>query len=171
MNDDGTLLVMSQIALGFVGFGAIVTALQSKAVADWPELDRLRFWSFLIGGMTGIFFAILPKIVFGLTIDIDLTWRISSFLYAALQASLVVRQLTIVWPILRKKAAGTNTLRRYLVLSLAIFNMTILFLNGTGLLFNPQYGVYLLALSITLCLSAFHFTQLLRFMGQGTNEE
>ena len=53
--DDGTLLVIAQVALGLIGFGAIVVALQSRSLSEWSIIERAGFWALINGGLFGAF--------------------------------------------------------------------------------------------------------------------
>lgn len=166
MDGEAALLVIAQVALGFVGFGAIVTTLQPRAISSWAVQDRFRFWAFVVGSTVVIFAAVLPSVVGQLVVDPEAAWRIASSI-----CLLFVLALALIYipkgARLQAAHAQTMTIRLLIVAALFYFAaIGALVLNILGLWVPPQLGLYLLAVFLLQIVNAALFVRVLQFIGR-----
>lgn len=167
MNGEDALLVIAQVALGFVGFGAIVTALQPKAISTWAAQDRFRFWAFVNGSTFVIFAAILPFVVAANVTGDDTTWSISSAIYLAFVIVFALIFIPRGGKLVFEHAQTMTVGFLILATIFYLFAIGTLVLNSLGLWFRPQIGPYLLTIFLLQVVNAALFVRVLQFIGKG----
>lgn len=106
--------IVAEVAVGFTGFAALVSALgQAPAEAD-QRLDRVRLRGIVEIGVVVVLMALLPSVLSGRTGTTDRTWTLCA---ALLLANLVMLSLVLGT---RNRKAGVSQLTGYSRLAAAV---------------------------------------------------
>jgi hypothetical protein len=170
MDGENVLLVIAQLALGFVGFGAIITIFQPRPISTWREQDSFRFWILIRGSMGVIFASLVPLAIYHVSQQVSLTWQLSSALYVAVWVPVSIRWVGKSRRLLK---ADTESMAPWVALFCVLAMLTslgLMVLNAGGWFFEPQFGVYMMAITFLLMSCALMFVRLLRFIGKGEDE-
>lgn len=170
MDDGGLLLVIAQVALGLIGFGALLIALQPKPISTWAREDQFRFNAFLHFGLNVIFASLLPRVLNQVILDEALSWRLASAVFFCLVFYRFVIGFTRGRRIVGAGLMSVST--AIFVMSMFILALCVFLLGGlvAGWPIVPQGGQYTLVVFLILFLTALTFVRLLQFVGgQGTS--
>ncbi len=150
MDQFDAMTVIAELALGIAGFSGVVVALGSRP-GKWPRVDRLRLATLLATGLGALSLVLFAMMLIMLEVDIDLVWRISSFLMAL---HVLVIMFTIVpgaWSITRDT---TGMKSQYSVIVfiptviLGVVNILAQSVNAVGIFSIDRFGIFFAGLVI-----------------------
>jgi hypothetical protein len=156
MHDD-TLMAFAQIAATFVGFAALVSALNRDRLGDTALLTVARLWLVVVASLVVMFGAITPVTLVHYQLTEPTVWRISSVvvLFANLVAFLAVNHWHSRVDFSRERFANV-------VFSvLALFTVAPLVLMVFGALPVYATGFFFTFMAFALAQAAFAFVLLL----------
>jgi hypothetical protein len=163
MDEEGLLLTIAEVSIGFAGFAGIVALFGRRAGGIWSIADRLRFNSLVRHALLSLFAAFLPLAIHYVDPDHGSPWRLSSSVFG-------VVFLLLFWtgcrriPEVRASGDSEANIRGAWVLVAAFAVLALaLFLNAIGVVFQGDAAPYLVALFFTLILTGVFFARLLRF--------
>jgi hypothetical protein len=163
MREEGLLLTIAEISIGFAGFAGIVALFGRRAAGEWSTVDRLRFNSLVGAALASLFAALLPLAFYYVASDQLSPWRLSSALFGA---CLLLGCRNGIRRTLEAKASEdseANILGGWILSGLLGLVSVPLFLNALGIVFQGNGAPYLFALFLTLSIAGFFFSRLLRF--------
>jgi hypothetical protein len=163
MREEGLLLTIAEISIGFAGFAGIVALFGRRAAGEWSNVDRIRFNSLVSAALTSLFAALLPLAFYYVASDQLSPWRLSSALFGA-RLLLVCR--VAIRANLEAKASEdpeVNVLGGWILSGVPGLLSVPLFLNALGIVFQGNGAPYLFALFLTLSVAGLFFSRLLRF--------
>lgn len=163
MAEEGLLLTIAEVSIGFAGFAGIVALFGRRAGGTWSTADRLRFNSLVRHALISLFGAFLPLAIHYVSPEYGSPWRPSSIVFGVIF-------LLLVWsgcrriPEVRASGDSEASIRGAWVLVAAFAVVALgLFLNAIGVVFHGDAGPYLVALFFTLIMAGLFFWRLLRF--------
>ena len=159
MDHVSILIVVIEAAVGLAGFAGIVVAFQYRDSRLIRRREVLGL-SFLVqNSLLSAVFATIPLLLESFNLPQQTVWKWSSILVIGnylIMAYIWLRRL-------KKADVGSKT-QRLLYYSLFIPNLLIagiLFMNVFGVVFNQEFGPYLLALAYPLGAAGLIFAQLI----------
>ncbi|TNE35984.1 MAG: hypothetical protein EP347_12130 [Alphaproteobacteria bacterium] len=170
MDESGTLFVIAQIALGLIGFGALLIALQPKSLSTWRSEDQFRFWFFLLSGLEVVFFSLLPTVIYQFTLNAALAWRVSAALFLVVVTVHCVEAVRQALKLMKRHLQSVSGVVFAVSMS-ALFASEVLLLSlSLDLPVGQPGGQYALATLLYLLLAAVTFVRLLQFAGERDDE-
>lgn len=128
-----TLLTLAEVAIGMVGFSAIVVLFRRRAADTWRRADADRFHGMVIHAVHAAFFCILPAIVRDFVVDEASVWALCSGLLGVTTALHVARASTLSSNSLPARAA---------LAGVGGLVVALLFLNALLLSESHGFGLY-----------------------------
>ena len=156
MPSETLLMGIAQISVALLGFAGIVIVLNHRTSTPWSESDRGKFTTMVGGGVTTLFFALLPFLWWEVSPSADFVWQWSSAIGAVINGSWIVWFLSQFRLI---QAAGGE---RELLISLAfnLFGVLVvccLILNSMNFWGPALFLPYLVLLVWNLFCTCFFF--------------
>lgn len=170
MEESGTLFVIAQIALGLIGFGALLIALQPKSLSTWRKEDQFRFWFFLLSGLEIVFFSLLPTVIYQFTLEAALAWQFSAVLFLVVVSAHLYQAITQGAILIRGHLPTTSRMIFAASMSALIASEGLLASLALGFPIGQPGGQYALATLLYLGLAAVTFVRLLQFAGESGEE-
>ena len=106
MDSSDLLLTISQLAVAFAGFSAIVVTLNSRPIREWDATDRLNLRCLLQVAIQVFAFSLLPFLL-AVSLDEASVWRYGLIAYGAFMlcdASFFLFKMTSDSPVLFRNA-------------------------------------------------------------------
>ena len=153
MNPEDLLILLAEIAVAYVGFGAIVAALQSRS-QSWTIEDRVIFRALAEVALGAFFVAITPHLIASFDVAERTTWAYSSG--ACLFSGPAVLAVRIVQV---RKTFGRASLSHYLIGYLPF--LFFLGCNAANFLLWQAAGPYVLGTVTIILQASAHFLVLL----------
>ena len=163
MREEGLLLTIAEISIGFAGFAGIVALFGRRAAGSWSAVDRLRFNSLVKLALTSLFAALLPLASYYVAADHVSPWRLSSALFGVHLLFDCLRGIRGTLEARASKDSEANIHLSFILTGLVGLASVLLFLNALGIVFQGNGAPYLFALFLVLSLTGFFFGRLLRF--------
>lgn len=159
------LIVVAEISVALVGFSGIIAVFRQRGISSWPPHIAYRFSFMCWNAFSAMAFALLPFLPYHTARLTDLTWEISSALFA-------VCTVCFVWLTYfrarKLPAESSSQLSRGWMLTYQTGTVLIaltLAANALSLMGTAGPAAYLAALAWQLFISASLFVRLL--MGPG----
>lgn len=163
MAEEGLLLTIAEVSVGFAGFAGIVALFGRRASGTWSTADRLRFNSLIRHALLSLFAALLPLAIYYVDPDHGSPWRSSSTIFGVIFILLIWNSCRRI-PEVRASGDSEANVRGAWVLIAGFAVVALgLFLNAIGVVFQGVAGPYLVAVFFTLTLTGLFFARLLRF--------
>lgn len=154
------LYTLALIAVGYVGFTAIVLILRQSLGGALSPLDTLVARLFMGWGFLLTYLSIIPMLLAAFDLTQLLVWRISSVL-----AGLSFVAMQVSYPILRGRITGEPTpLHVWLHVTVGVALGVLLLANATAALPAATGAIYLAAVTLYLFQASFAFVQHFGFM-------
>ena len=80
MQSTGLLFTIAQIAVGLVGFSAIIVTLNPQPIRQWDDTDRLNLRTLIQVSILVIFFSLLPPLL-SIPFENHLVWLFALWVY------------------------------------------------------------------------------------------
>jgi len=158
--DESSLLeTTAEVAVAFAGFIGVVLVLASRD-GRFPVRDSLQIRVILVAGVTPIFYAVLPLLLYYLAVPIGIIWRASSGaagLAGLAITAFLIPQLLAAPPAERPPLTSPNSLTGWALTALAL---VCHFANAAGWPWTPSGGLYLLGVWSVLALAGTNFVAL-----------
>lgn len=161
MEASGTLQVIAEIAVAFIGFAGIVGALARGQLSPEDPHSWLGFWTMIEFGLAMLLAALLPSLLFHLGTDTPSLWGFSS----GVLALYLLVHLTFVTPLFIRARRGVSWPLGIVLLDVATFICLLLAfvsqtLNAFDVGFDTGIGGFLVGLYLLLMVSGLNFALL-----------
>jgi hypothetical protein len=145
--NSGYLYTLAMLAMSFVGFTAIVMILRQSLGAPLSHFDALVARFFMVWGFAIAYAAMLPPLLAAFDLPQPVIWRTSCVIMG-----LILITLSIVYPLLRRKATGERPPRFVYGQSAAGVILGLMLLADAAEPFRLPLGsaIYLAVLTFTL---------------------
>ena len=163
MREEGLLLTIAEISIGFAGFAGIVALFGRRAAGAWSAIDRIRFDALIAYALTSLFAALLPLVVYYVASDHVSPWKLSSALFGVVLLLFCRVGIRGTLYARASKDPEANIYGGWVLAGLAGLASALLFLNALGIVFQGNGAPYLFALFLVLSGAGFFFSRLLRF--------
>lgn len=162
MEGKDILFRIVDLALAFIGFSSLVTALRRSKEEAWhpQEINGLVFLAMM--GIGAILFALLPFSLFYMELRESLVYSISSALYVVFSVC-VILGLT-----LRGRKSGFPSRRPKLFKAFAVLSIVVISMMGlvaAGVISKGVLGFYLFGVMWLLVMAFVQFVVFLSFVG------
>jgi hypothetical protein len=163
MREEGLLLTIAEISIGFAGFAGIVALFGRRAAGAWSAVDRIRFNALIGYALTSLFAALLPLAFYYVASDHVSPWKASSALFGVVLLGFCRRGIRATLEARASEDSEANIRGGWILAGLAALASALLFLNALGIVFQGNGAPYLFALFLVLSGAGYFFSRLLRF--------
>jgi hypothetical protein len=145
VQDPGTLELVAELAIAVLGFSGVVAAFGRRSLAEWSELERIRFKGMIKSASQALILALLPFPFISAGLPGVEVWRWSSALGGIFVLVSVLPEL----PRVRRARLWSNpeVSKATMVfgISAGYGGPLLLLLNATGSPFSTSFTPYLVA--------------------------
>jgi hypothetical protein len=78
LEEIGTLNTIAQVAIALIGFSGIVLVFGERSSSKWTPEESLSLYALVAPSLTAFFCSFVPIIIFALTTDTVMVWKISN---------------------------------------------------------------------------------------------
>ena len=143
------LLTLAELSIAYVGFAAIVGALNARS-EKWTPGTRILFRSMIDTGLMNVFVCLIPSFLFLLSLEGQTLWTISSAATVVLLAATFIARLVQI----RRAIGAPLPIGKWLLIPLSIISIVAFTVNA---LIWQAAGVYVLATGIQLLINTVQF--------------
>ena len=161
MQDHGILELIAELAVAVLGFSGVVVVLGHRSASEWSELERIRFRGMITTASIVLVLSLLPLPFISADIEGSRVWFWSSaagglFALAGPLSSLAQTRRARLWsnPQVSKASMAYGMVSAYGAPAL-------LLLNASGVVFEPAFTPYLVAVLIIFGAAILSFIRLL----------
>jgi len=163
------MFTVAEVAVAFAGFAGLVTVLSQRLSRTQAQFDVARFRDMLLLSLIASAFALFPVLPATFGASEEITWRVSSLLFALAWAGYGLQGLAAG---VRLTRAGTRPFARPLFWNNLAVHLPVTFaLLGVaadvGFLAGVRSAVYVTALFATLYLAGAYFVALFVSLSRG----
>ena len=157
MHGAESLRTIAEVSVGLVGFAGVAGALRRTYFTDWSARERQAFWVTMGGFTAAGFFSLLPAAVAEFSASEKHTWSLCCGLFGVFYLAVIFLGLTRNRRLTLGGLPPPRPIAWKIIPPIGLVTSVWLVLGSLNVLFQANFGMYYVALLVSLMASTFAF--------------